>query len=152
MGITFSTILKPEGKTATGLVVPAEVVAALGSGRNPKVKVSLNGYTYHGTVQVSNGLFMLSLSAEKREAAGVHGGEHVEVTVELDTAARTVAVPDDLKAALSDKAGALAAFEALSYSRRKEFARQVEEAKAQETRSRRISGIVAQMGDTAKSG
>lgn len=149
MGITFTTtVLKDQTVNATGLVVPAEVVAALGAGRNPKVTVSLNGYTYRGTVQVSNGQFMLALSAENREAAGVKAGDQVRVTVELDTEPRTVAVPEDLRVALSEKAGAIEAFDALSYSRRKEFVRQVEEAKAQETRSRRIFGIVAQLGNS----
>src|SRR6476620_11010469 len=139
MGFTFTTIVKPAGKNAAGLVVPAEVVAALGSGRNPKVTVSLNGYTYRGTVQVTNGQFMLSFSPEKREAAGVHAGDQVEVTLELDTEPRTVEVPEDLKAALSQKPGAMEAFEAMSYTNRKEAVRQVEEAKAQETRERRIA-------------
>jgi len=147
MEYKFNTIVKSEGKTAAGIVVPPEIVEALGSGRNPKVKVSVNGYTFRGTVQVSNGRFMLSFSSDKREASGVKGGDQVEVTVELDTEPRTVEVPEDLRAALSAKAGAMKAFEALSYSRRKEFVRQVNEAKAQETRARRISGIVAQVGD-----
>lgn len=147
MEYKFNTTVKSEGKNAAGIVVPPEIVEALGSGRNPKVKVSVNGYTFRGTVQVSNGQFMLSFSSDKREASGVKGGDQVEVTLELDTEPRTVEIPEDLSAALSAKAGALEAFEAMSYSRRKEFVRQVNEAKAQETRARRISGIVAQVGD-----
>ncbi|PZS05010.1 MAG: hypothetical protein DLM69_01255 [Candidatus Chloroheliales bacterium] len=146
MAITYTTIVKQAGKTATGLQVPDEIVAALGTSRNPKVKATLNGYTYRGTVQVSDGQFMLSLNAAHREAAGVHGGEQVEVTIELDTEPRTVEVPGELRVALLNKAGALDAFEALSYSKRKEFVRQVNEAKAQETRDRRIASIVAQLG------
>ena len=147
MEYTFTTIVKTAGKTAAGIVVPPEIVEALGSGRNPRVKVSVNGYTFRGTIQVSNGQFMLSFSSDKREASGVKGGDQVEVTVELDTEPRTVEVPEDLMAALSAKAGAMEAFERLAYSRRKEFVRQVTEAKAQETRERRIAGIVAQLGD-----
>ena len=147
MEYKFNTTVKSEGKNAAGIVVPPEIVEALGSGRNPKVKVSVNGYTFRGTVQVSNGRFMISFSSDKREASGVKGGDQVAVTLELDTEPRTVEIPEDLSAALSAKAGALEAFEAMSYSRRKEFVRQVNEAKAQETRARRISGIVAQVGD-----
>ena len=147
MEYKFTTIVKTAGKTAAGIVVPPEIVEALGSGRNPKVKVSVNGYTFQGTVQVSNGQFMLSFSSDKREASGVKGGDQVEVTLELDTEPRTVEVPEDLRAALSARAGAMEAFEGLAYSRRKEFVRQVNEAKAQETRARRIAGIVAQVGD-----
>ena len=76
---------------------------------------------------------MLSFSSDKREELGINGGDEIVVTIELDTEPRTVEVPEDLKAALSEKAGALEAFDALAF-RRKEFVRQVVEAKAQETK------------------
>ena len=57
-------------------------------------------------------------------------------------------VPDDLRAALSERAGAMEKFDTMAYSRRKEFVRQVEEAKAQETRERRIAKIVAEMSSS----
>ena len=88
---------------------------------------------------------MLPLSAEHREAAGVKAGDQVEVTIELDLEPRTVDVPDDLAAALAEEPGATAAFDALSYTMRKEYVRQVESAKALETRNRRIAGIVAKL-------
>jgi hypothetical protein len=147
MAVTFtSTVLKAEDVNATGIPVPPEALEALGKGKNPRVVISLNGYTYRGMVQTSSGRYMLSLSAANREAAGLEAGQQVEVTLELDTEPRSVEVPDDLKAALSKKAGALEAFEALSFSKRKDFVRQVEEAKAAETRSRRIANIVGQLG------
>jgi hypothetical protein len=146
MKATFTTTLvQAEGKNATGLRVPAEAVAALGTHKRPKVMVSLNGYTYRSTVAAYGDVFMLPVSAEHREAAGLKAGDQVEVTIELDQAPRTVDVPDDLAAALAEKAGATAAFDALSYSMRKEYVRQVETAKAQETRTRRIAGIVAKV-------
>jgi hypothetical protein len=146
MKATFTTILEQaEGKNATGLRVPAEAVAALGTHKRPKVMVSLNGYTYRSTVAAYGDVFMLPVSAEHRQAAGVKAGDQVEVTIELDQAPRTVDVPDDLAAALAQKPGARAAFEALSYTMRKEYVRQVETAKAQETRTRRIAGIVVKV-------
>lgn len=148
MAITFTTVIKGAGINAAGIPVPDEVVAALGKGRSPKVVVTLNGsYTYRGTVQVSDGQFMLSLSSDKRAEAGVKAGDEVEVTLDLDTEPRTVEAPDDLSAALSAQAGAMEAFDALAYSKRKEFVRQVVEAKAEETRQRRIANIIAQLGD-----
>ena len=87
---------------------------------------------------------MVSLSAENRQAAGVKGGEDVDVTIALDTEPRTVEAPPDLKAALV-KAKALDAFNATAPSMQKEYVRQVEEAKAQETRERRIAKIVEKL-------
>jgi hypothetical protein len=142
---TFTTHVKAGGKNATGLPIPAEAVAALGMGKKPPVKVSLNGYTYRSTLAVMGGVFMLPLSAENREAAGVKAGDKVEVTLELDTEPRTVEVPDDLAKALAKQKGAKAAFEALAFSKRKEFVRQVNEAKAPETRTRRIEKTLEQL-------
>lgn len=107
--------------------------------------MSLNGYTYRSTIAAYGDVFMLPLSAEHRRAAGVQAGDQVEVTIELDEEPRTVAVPDDLAAALAAQPGAAAAFERLSYTLRKEYVRQVESAKAPETRHRRIAGIVANL-------
>ena len=143
MKATFTTtVVQEEGKKATGLQVPAEVVAALGNQKRPPVTVSLAGYTYRSTVAAYGNVFMLPLAAEHREAAGVKAGDEVEVTLELDRAPRTVELPDELAAALMDRPGARAAFDALSYTMRKEYVRQVESAKAEETRSRRIAKIV----------
>ena len=146
MKATFTTIVvQEEGMNATGLPVPADAVAAMGAGKRPKVTVSLNGYTYRSTVAAYGDVFMLPLSAEHRTAAGVKAGDQVEVTIELDLAPRTVEVPADLAAALAAQPGATAAFDALSYTMRKEYVRQVEEAKAPATRDRRIAGIVAKV-------
>jgi hypothetical protein len=144
MKATYTTIIKADGNN-TGLEVPAEVIAALGSLKKPPVVVSLAGYSYRSTVAVMGGVFMLPLSKANREAAGVKGGDQVEVTLELDQAPRAVDLPDDLAAALDEKPGARAAFDKLPPSHRKEHVRQVETAKAAETRTRRIAAIVEKM-------
>jgi len=142
-----TTVTQAEGMNATGLPVPAEAVAALGTSKRPKVVITINdGYSYRSTVAAYGDVFMLPLAAEHRNAAGVTAGDVVEVTLELDTAPRTVDVPEDLAAALAAQPGATEAFAALSYSARKEHVRQVESAKAQATRERRIAAIVAGLG------
>lgn len=140
---TFTTTVRQAtDMSATGIVVPPEAVAALGPGKRPPVKVTVNGYTYRSTVAVMSGKFMLPLAKVHREAAGVKGGDTLKVTLELDEAPREVAVPADLTAALT-KAKVLKAFEASSFTNRKEWVRGVEEAKAAETRARRIAKVVA---------
>lgn len=142
MHTTFTTaVTQEEGMNATGLPVPAEAVATLDSGKRPKVKVSLNGYTYRSTVAAYGDVFMLPLSKEHRDAAGVKAGDEVTVTLELDTEPRTVEVPDDLAMAL-EEGGVTAVFDALAPSKRKEHVRQVTSAKAEETRQRRIAKII----------
>jgi hypothetical protein len=131
------------GRTATGLPVPDDVVAALGAGRRPPVTVTLGGHTYRSTVAPMGGRFFLPLSAENRTAAGVAAGDTVDVDLELDTAPRTVDVPADLAAALDGQPAARARFDALPYTHRKEHVRAVESAKATATRERRVAGVLA---------
>lgn len=148
MAVTFTTtLLQAEGKNATGISVPPDLVTALGSQKRPAVKVSLNGYTYRSTIAPYGEVFMLPVSAEHRQAAGLKAGDTLEVTLELDSEPRTVEIPADLLAALAEKAGALQIFEALAFSKRKEFVRQVEEAKTTETRQRRIANVVTKMSE-----
>ena len=147
MSITFrTTIRKADDSNATGVPVPATVVAALGKTKRPKVTVTLKGYSYRSTVAAYGDVFMLPLAAEHRDAAGVKAGDQVDVTLALDAEPRSVDLPPDLAAALAAQPGARAAFDALSYTARKEHARQVTSAKAEETRKRRIARIVTELG------
>ncbi len=143
--ITYTTrILKDDHTNGTGIPVPDEVVAALQGGKRAPVIVTLKGYTYRSTLAVMDGASAIPLSAQHRQAAGVAGGDLVEITLALDTEPRTVTVPEDLAEALQT-AGLRAEFDAASYSVRKEYVRQVERAKAAETRVRRIGVIVERL-------
>lgn len=148
MSVTFTTTLfQAEGKNATGIEVPAEAIAALGSQKRPRLKVTLNDFTYTTTVGVYGTSFLIPVSAERREAAGLTAGDSVKVTLELDTEPQTLEIPEDLSAALAAKEGAQAAFDTTAFSKRKEFVRQVNEAKAAETRAKRIAKIVEGLGN-----
>ena len=138
----FRTTIVQSGKNTTGIQVPDEVVEALGSGKRPAVKVTVNGYSYRSTVASMSGVFMVSLSAEHRAGAGVGGGDEVEVDLELDSAPREVTVPPELVAALDGEPAARATFDGLSYSNKSWHVLQVTGAKTEETRQRRIARSV----------
>lgn len=142
--ITFHTTVLQTGKNTAGIQVPDEIIDKLGGGRRPLVRVTINKYTYRSAVAVMGGIYMISFNPEHRKASGVQGGDQADVTLELDLEPRTVEIPKDLKDALM-KANALGAFEKSAPSMKKEYVRQVEEAKAQETRERRISKIVEKL-------
>ncbi|MGI8904823.1 MAG: YdeI/OmpD-associated family protein [Solirubrobacteraceae bacterium] len=131
------------GKTATGLPVPDEVVAALASGRRPPVRVTVGGHCYRTTVASMGGRFLVPLSAENRAAAGVAAGDEVDVEIALDDAPREVTVPAALADALAQDDGARRFFDALAYTHRKEWVRWIEEAKKADTRRTRIAKTVA---------
>lgn len=137
----FTTTVLQARKTATGLPVPESVLDELGAGRRPAVLVTIGGYSYRSTVGSMGGQFLIPLSAEHRAGSGLAAGDEVEVQLEVDTLPRELAVPDDLAAAL-EAAGVRAAFDTLSHSRKRALVDPVEQAKAPETRQRRIDRAV----------
>jgi len=139
----FSAPLLLAGRTATGFEVPDDVVAALGQGKRPPVRVSINGYTYRNTVAVMGGRYLVGVSAEHRAGAGVAAGDVLDIELELDTEPRSVTVPPDLAAALAAEPAAQKAFEGLSYSQQNWHVSSVESAKTDETRQRRIGRCLA---------
>ena len=141
----FRTTLEQGGKTATGIRVPDEIVEALGAGRRPPVRVTINGHTYRSTVAVMGGASMISVSAENRAAAGLNAGDEIDVDLELDTSPRELTLPDDLAAALDAEPEARRYFDGLSYSKRQWHVLSVSGAKTDETRQRRVAKSVAML-------
>ena len=140
MTLQIHTVLAPMGP-ATAIELTDEQVAELGGGKRAAVVVGIAGRTARVRLGVMGGRNLIGLSKAVRAELGVEIGDEVEATVDLDAADREVDVPDDLAAAL-DAAGARAAFDALTFTRRKELARGVTEAKRPETRERRIAAAV----------
>jgi hypothetical protein len=138
----FRTTVELFGKTATGLRVPAEAVAALGDAKRPKVVVTIGPHTYRSTVAVYGDEYFLPLNAANRAGAGVSAGDEVDVDMDLDTAPREVLVPADLGEALDGDTDAWRFFAGLSFSHQREYVTWIEEAKRPETRARRIGKAV----------
>ncbi|HEX4059817.1 MAG TPA: YdeI/OmpD-associated family protein [Streptosporangiaceae bacterium] len=140
--IQFTTRLQPRGN-ACAVVLDDDQVAAVGDGaKRFPVVAAVNGYTWRTSVARMGGEFLVGLSREVREGAGVQSDDEVEVSLELDTAPREVEVPEALAAALADDPEAAASFGRLAFTHRKEFARWVAEAKREETRQRRVQQAI----------
>lgn len=127
----------------TGIEVPTETVEALGAGKKPLVVVTVNDYTYRSAIAVMGGMFLISFSSAHRAASGLGGGDKVEVTLEVDTAPRTVDLPEDLKQALDAHPHLKGKFDALSNSKKKLLVLPIEDAKTEETRARRVEKAIS---------
>jgi Bacteriocin-protection, YdeI or OmpD-Associated/Domain of unknown function (DUF1905) len=143
-GVKFSTTMFQMGNN-TGIEVAAEVVAALDAGKRPPVVVRVNGYEYRSTVAPMGGKYELPFSADRRKESGIQGGDAIDVELTLDTAPRTVGVPDDLQSALDASPAAAAAWDKLSNTHKNEHARSVLDAKKPETRTRRIAAVISKL-------
>ena len=139
----FRATLEQSGKTATGVEVPSTVVDGLGAGKRPAVRVTINDHTYRSSIASMGGRFMLGVSAENREKAGVAGGDVIDVDVQVDTAPRTVDLPKDFAVALKKDKKAKTTFDSLSPSNKGWHVSSIEGAKTEETRQRRIAKSIA---------
>jgi Bacteriocin-protection, YdeI or OmpD-Associated/Domain of unknown function (DUF1905) len=141
----FRSMVELGGRTATGIPVPDDVVTALGGGRRPPVRVVLGQHSYRTTVGSRGGRFLLPLSAEHRQAAGLSAGDEVDVDLEIDTEPREVEVPPELDAALDAEPSARAAFDGLAYSHRLRWVLSVTDARSEQTRQRRVAKAVSEL-------
>src|SRR3989442_13176397 len=79
----FRATVELGGKTATGIEVPEDVVAGLGSGNRPPVTVTIGGHTNRTKGARMGGRFLIPLSAENRAGAGVVAGDPVAADTAL---------------------------------------------------------------------
>ena len=114
----------------------------LGGGGRIPVVATFDGVSYRGSIVRMGAESVLGMLKGIRDALGKGHGDEVEVSVEPDIQEREVEVPAELATLLKSSPAALEAFEALSYTRRREHASHVAGAKKPETRERRARKTV----------
>lgn len=90
------------------------------------------------------GLFM-GVHKATRTAAGVAVGDEVDIFVTRDETPRVLELAPELEAALAAEPGLRARLEMLSFSRRRELADPVTEARRPETRAARVEKALARL-------
>ena len=139
--------IAPTGKTTATIVLTQEQINKIrgvpGKGRVP-LAITYRGTTYRTSIALYRGQWMTVINKEMREGGLVPGHDYT-VDLSLDTSERIVEVPADFAKAMR-AAGVRKAFDALSYSRRREQVQLIEAAKKPETRQRRIEAALATLG------
>ena len=152
MGVAKQTIKvkleKHEKLDATGITIPFDVEEVFGAKRVP-VKATVNGAVYRGSIVRMGGKYVLGIPKAFREAAGIMAGDNIVVTLQKDVEERTVAIPSDLGKELKKDKALKEAWDSLSFTTRKENARDLEEAKRPETRARRLEKTLAMLREKA---
>ena len=136
------TTLEGRGPAAA-IILSDEQVASFGAGKTFPVAVTIGGRTARLRLARMGGQNMIGFSKAVRADLGVEIDQEVEAVIRLDAADREVDIPPALAAALDADPALRGAFDALSYSVRKEHARTVADAKQDATRDRRVEKIVA---------
>ena len=135
------TTLEGRGPAAA-IILTDEQVASFGAGKTFPVAVTIDGRTARLRLARMGGQNMIGFSKAVRSELGVEIDQQVDAVIRLDAAERDVEIPRALAAALDADPALRSAFDALSYSVRKEHARSVAEAKQEATRDRRVEKIV----------
>ncbi len=143
MKTTYQTTVLGFGNHAA-IAIPEENLAELGGNKRAPLKVTVNNYTYQSTATGMNGDCLVVFPTRDRQASGTKAGDKITVTLELDEGYREVEIPVDLQQALAENELSKV-FQDRNYSTRKEYARQVNEAKAEETKLRRIAKIINEL-------
>jgi bifunctional DNA-binding transcriptional regulator/antitoxin component of YhaV-PrlF toxin-antitoxin module len=126
MKTTYETVVIGHGNHAS-IEIPDKNLAEIGANKRAPLKITINAYTYQSTATGVDGKCMVVFPTRDREASGAAAGDRITVTLELDEGYRHVQVPDALSEALAIN-GLSETFHDLTYSKRKEFARQVSDA------------------------
>lgn len=145
----FKTTIFQKGNNL-GIEVPETVIAQLGAGKRPPVLVEIKDYSYESTVGVMGGKFLIPLSSDHRKNVEVVGGETVEINLELDDQPRTVELPESLAARLRDNEIAKEFFDTLAPSNKKKIVALIETAKTEETLTKRLEKIIADLNQKIK--
>jgi hypothetical protein len=143
MKTTYETVVIGFGNHAS-LEIPDKNLAEIGGNRRAPLKITINGHTYQSTATGVDGKCMVVFPTRDREASGAIAGDRITVTLELDDGYRHVDVPAGLGEALAAN-GLSETFYNLTYSKRREFARLITDAKTDETRARRIQKVITAM-------
>lgn len=134
---SFEAAIEEAPRGGAFVEVPPDVVEELGGGGRIPVLAEFDGIPYRGSVVRMGGASVIGVLKDIRETLGKGAGDAVTVELRPDSEERVVDLPVELADALASNPAAKAAFEALSYTHRREHAQHVAEAKRPETRQRR---------------
>ena len=143
MKTTYETVVIGSGNHAS-IEIPDKNLEEIKANKRAPLKITINGYTYQSTATGVDGKCRVVFPMRDREAAKAAAGDHITVTLELDEGYRHVDMPLLLSDAL-EKNGLSDTFHNLTYSKRKEYARQVSEAKTDDTRFRRVEKVISEL-------
>ena len=145
----FTATLEDVGSGGRWVTVTFDGREEFGAARAP-VKGTINGTPFRSRLAVYGGVTYLGLRREIRDAAGIEVGDEVDVMLERDDEPREVELPPALAEALERDDEARRAYEALSFTHRKEYADWIAEAKRDETRDRRVEKALTMLREGTK--
>lgn len=138
----FRTVIEAATGGGAAARIPPEVTDALGGRKQMRVTGTLNGHPIRTSTMPYRGGFYVGIHKGSREAAGVEIGDQVELELARDDSPRTLDIPPELAAAFLAEPMLRERFDSLSFSRRRDLAGPISEAKKSETRAARLAAAL----------
>ena len=129
----------------TVIYVPFSVPELYGTNSRVNVTVTIDGHEFAGTLLPSKQGHYLPFNQPMKAATGKTLGDTVQVTMTPESSPREVEVPEILRVALAADAAARAQFAAKPAYQRRELIQHILNAKADETRARRVQALIARL-------
>jgi hypothetical protein len=145
--IEFDAVIQGDS-SGTWVEVPFDLKTTYGKGNLVPIIATFAGrVTYQGSLAKMGGLCALLLirSDVRAQLGDPQPGESIHVRIDLDAAPRVVTLPDDVAALVAADPMAVATWEQLSTTNRREYARWIEDAKRPEPRQRRVDETMARL-------
>lgn len=142
----FRTVIEPARGGGAVALVPPDVATAIGGLKQMRIVGTVNGVPYQSSTMPWQGrqLYM-GVHKATRQAAGVEIGDEIEVELARDERPRVLELAPELESALAAEPELRARFEALSFSRKREIAEPVADARKPETRAARVEKALARL-------
>lgn len=145
----FRAILEGvDDSSGTFVRVPDSVMSAFDGRIRVPVRIAVNGVEHRTTICDMGRGPSIGIPAAVRRVARIEHGDRITLSLEIDREERTVALPPDFANAMS--AAEQRAYDAMSYTHRKEYVQWIEAAKKPETRARRIGQAREKLRECAK--
>ena len=141
--VRFRSVIEAASGGGAAAKIPPDITAALGGLKQMRITGTLNGTPFRSSTMPYRGAFYLGVHKATREAAGVEIGDEVELELTRDDSPRVLEIPPELEAAFAAEPALRQRFDALSFSRRRDLAGPISEAKKPETRAARLEKAVA---------
>jgi hypothetical protein len=130
----------------TFLPIPFDVEQEFGSRARVAVAGTINNHPFRSSIMPGgDGTHSMMVSQALQAGARASAGDLVAVVMDIDKAERKVEVQEEFRMALKRAPAAREFFGQLSYSRQKEFADWIADAKRPETKSARVGKSIERL-------
>jgi Bacteriocin-protection, YdeI or OmpD-Associated/Domain of unknown function (DUF1905) len=140
----FRAVLQNAGGGGAVVQMPNDVSDAMGGRKQFRVTGTVNGVPMKSSTfpYAGEGLW-LGIHKATREKAGAEFGDELEIEITRDDAPRVLELPPELEAAFAAEPALRDRFESMSFTRRREMAEPIADAKKPETRAARLQKALA---------